>query len=548
MEKYRLDGRLGAAANIFRATRVVDGEQLVIKRVPLAHEDAAGRQRARIEFGLAGKLRHPCVARCVEAFYFNDTDVCLAMQFYPRGDLAAAIARRTRNREPFIDEAVAMRWFVNLALALHYLHSHGIVHRDVKSSNCFLEGPADTEAPAGVVLGDFGIAQVAPAESSSNGSSVHDPQHVVSGTPQYMAPELLQSGNAHSFRSDVWSLGCVLYEMLSLRHPFEARDVSGLVVKVVRGNFPPLPQRYSHDVCELVVRLLDVNPATRPAIDEVLLTPFVHQHLRRYYAATVARGELLAHSTDAERRNFLNQMATLGVIPSSSLAAASSGAGPSSSEPPGAPSSSVARRRVSSLSPDRVAPSQLDPHALAAQHSRQQQNGRLARPGPFGDASSAAAVASAAQPATHGRRAGVPPQRQLPRGSADVVAAQLQEGRWATARQSSSTNSPSTRRDSSPRSIGGMDGATATSSSIGLLSDRSPARSEHEAALYEAAREHDVAYVRMKEAQRRGIHGQGTASVKDTVDRVVYGPAPPRVVRHSPLRDGSDSVAGLLHS
>jgi serine/threonine protein kinase len=518
MEKYRLEGKLGTVHNIFRATRIADGAGLIMKRVTLSHLDEDGVQQAHMEMGLARKLQHPHVVKCEDTFQFGNDDLCILFRYYSRGDLSSFIARKVRSRDPFLDENLVMRWFINLALALHYLHSHNIVHRDLKASNIFLEGSAELDAPQGVVLGDFGIAQlVRPNDPSSSQRSPRTA--AVSGTPQYMAPELLQAGNAHSFRSDVWSLGCILYEMLCYRHPFEARDVSGLVVKVIQGNFQPLPQRYSREVCELVVRLLDVNPSTRPNIDEVLTTPFVMSHLRRYLASVNARGAQ-AYMTQQERRNFNGQMTVLGA---------------SAASPP---------QPMSGL-PELLPPGHLRKPTLSPDRAYSQISGSNAGGSPRVPDSEVGSTPA------YGRRSGVPQAQRsptlLPPSTSNHLDAPRSTGRGSVASSHAvSTVSAVQRQRGSPN--GYVSSPTSDTLSIGGGTGSSGGpRNAHELALYEAAREHDVAYQRLKEAQRRGVHGMGTASVKDTVDRILYGPPAHRAVRDTPApRDSNAGIAGFF--
>jgi serine/threonine protein kinase len=524
MDKYRIDGRLGSAKNVFRVTRVVDGAQFIMKRIALSHLDAAGVRQAKLEFGLATRLHHPGVARSEEAFLFDEDNMCIIMPYYGRGDLSTFIARRIRNREHFLDEDFIMRWFINIVLALHYLHSHNIVHRDVKSSNIFLEGPADSDAAHGVVLGDFGIAQI---QERLPGGAIRSPRgdDAVSGTPQNMAPELLERGNSHTFRSDIWALGCVLYEMLCYRHPFESTDVSRLVVKVIQGNFAPLPRRYSREMCELVVRLLDVNPASRPLIDDVLDMPFVQAHVKRFYAAVVARGAF-ASMTPSSKQNLIAQMSALrantqpqppgtvlpSVVPPLHVAVGNH-AGARLVAPPAHSSrhSVVGHTRTASMSPDRGGVPLL--HGSPRSDTESQISGP-----------------------SHGRRAGAPALLPSPlamdvqrTSRASVASSAAISAYQPVPHLAQSRNSAHSSAPFSP--------LTATSSSRRSMS-------ETEMALYEAAREHDSAFVRLKDAQRRGLHGQGISSVKDTVDRVVYGPPAQRVAPRT--HDGTDGVAGFF--
>ena len=89
------------------------------------------------------------------------------------------------------------------------------------------------------------------------------------GTPYYASPEVWKD-QPYDFKSDVWSLGCVLYEMAALRPPFKANDMNGLYKKVISASYPPIPNRYSAEFKELIAIMLQPNPNLRPIVDEIL--------------------------------------------------------------------------------------------------------------------------------------------------------------------------------------------------------------------------------------------------------------------------------------
>ena len=100
-------------------------------------------------------------------------------------------------------------------------------------------------------LGDFGIARVL--------DNTKDFANTCIGTPYYMSPELFKA-QAYSYKSDVWALGCVLYEMCNLRHAFDAQSIHGLSVKILRGSYPPINTMYSKQLRDLIARMLSVKP------------------------------------------------------------------------------------------------------------------------------------------------------------------------------------------------------------------------------------------------------------------------------------------------
>eukprot|EP00967_Tisochrysis_lutea_P102397 scaffold154101_cov22-Tisochrysis_lutea.AAC.2 len=114
------------------------------------------------------------------------------------------------------------------------------------------------------------------------------------GTPYYMSPEICDN-KPYNDKSDVWSMGCLLYEMASLKCPFDARDMRGLVVKILRGTFPPLPRVYSAELSQLVARCLMRDPQKRPSVNELLDLPIVRRRIERFLTEQQAAAEF-AHT------------------------------------------------------------------------------------------------------------------------------------------------------------------------------------------------------------------------------------------------------------
>lgn len=153
-----------------------------------------------------------------------------------------------------------------MALALFYLHERKILHRDMKTQNIFLKNGK-------IRLGDFGIAKVL--------DSTKDFAQTCIGTPYYMSPELFKN-KPYSYKSDVWALGCVLYEMCNLRHAFDAQSFNGLAVKILRGSYPPVNQIYSKGLRDLIGKMLSVKPSERPTILDILNKMIVRRRVTAY--------------------------------------------------------------------------------------------------------------------------------------------------------------------------------------------------------------------------------------------------------------------------
>jgi len=119
-----------------------------------------------------------------------------------------------------------------------------------------------------VKLGDLNVSKVAKKGL----------MHTQTGTPYYASPEVWKD-KPYDNKSDIWSLGCVLYEMITLLPPFRATSMQGLSLKVTRGIYDPIPSHFTADLSQMVKSCLQVNPGNRPSCDKILATPGLLNHL-----------------------------------------------------------------------------------------------------------------------------------------------------------------------------------------------------------------------------------------------------------------------------
>lgn len=160
-----------------------------------------------------------------------------------------------------------MDWFTQICLALKHIHDKKILHRDLKSQNIFL-------TKNGLVkLGDFGIAKCL--------SYTLEKAKTVVGTPYYLSPEIVEN-KPYSFKSDIWSLGVLLYEMVCLKMPFDASSLPMLYVKIIRGAYNPIPNFFSKELRSLIGYLLTVDSEKRPSINQILKLPYLKSRIKSF--------------------------------------------------------------------------------------------------------------------------------------------------------------------------------------------------------------------------------------------------------------------------
>jgi len=241
------------------------GEQCILKQIDVSKMPAKQKEEAANEVKVLSKLRHPFIINYKES-YVNDGLLCIITDYAEKGDLYKVIHRQKRSNE-LLSEGHVLRWFTQIALALKHMHDRHILHRDLKTQNIFLSGPG----LGTVKMGDFGIARVL--------QHTQDCARTAIGTPYYLSPEICQE-KPYNHKSDIWSLGCILYELATLQHAFDADSMRGLVMKILKGVPPQVPSTFSAALRDLVSELLTKDPHSRPSIDEVLRRPVMRGMIR----------------------------------------------------------------------------------------------------------------------------------------------------------------------------------------------------------------------------------------------------------------------------
>ncbi|XP_062272120.1 interferon-induced very large GTPase 1-like [Scomber scombrus] len=230
-------------------------------------------------------MSHPNIVQYKESF---EDKGCLyiVMDYCEGGDLSKKIKSQEGKLFP---EQQILDWFVQICLALKHIHDKNILHRDIKPQNIFLTKDGTVQ------LGDFGIARVLNSTAELATTCI--------GTPLYLSPEICEN-KPYNNKSDIWALGCVLYEMCSLKPAFKAGIIEELCQKIISGSYPPVSDHYSQELCSLLAQLLNCDPEERPSVSSILYRPFLCCRIQKFLTP-----QIIAQEFGPEERKILGSAA-----------------------------------------------------------------------------------------------------------------------------------------------------------------------------------------------------------------------------------------------
>ena len=226
LEDFEIQRKLGKGSFgvVYAVTRRRDPQErkrtYVMKQISMG-PSRRDQEEAINECRVLAKLNHAHVVRYHESFVASGNRLCIVMEYAPKGTVHSLV----QGAKPrTLSEDVVWRLALQSALGLHHIHSLKILHRDIKAENIFLDKDGNAK------IGDLGVAKVM--------THAVDFAKTLVGTPYYLSPELCEN-KPYNHKSDVWSLGCVVYEMMTGSHPFNAQNQGALFVKILKESTRP---------------------------------------------------------------------------------------------------------------------------------------------------------------------------------------------------------------------------------------------------------------------------------------------------------------------
>ena len=264
MENFKIIDKIGEGAysTVYTVRRIEDGILYALKKVKIQSLSQKEKQNALNEVRILASVNSPFVISYKESF-IDETDqtLCIIMEYADEGDLFQKITLYKKLHTTF-DENDVWKIFIQITKGLHDLHEYNILHRDLKSANVFLfrDGTAK--------LGDLNVSKI-----SFRGLGCTQ-----TGTPYYASPEVWKD-NPYDLKSDIWSLGCLCYELLMLKTPFRAESMEALYRKVMKGKYPEINKKYSNKFDNVISYMLQLKPENRPNTQQILNMPEIQQKI-----------------------------------------------------------------------------------------------------------------------------------------------------------------------------------------------------------------------------------------------------------------------------
>ena len=243
-----------AFGSVYIVKRKQDNKIYAMKQVKIVGLSKKERNNAFNEVRILASLSHKNIIGYKEAFYDKTSETLnIVMEYADDGDLNTKIKQNIKNKAYF-EEDVIWKTLIQILEGLKYLHQKCIIHRDLKSANIFL-------TKKGIIkIGDLNVSKIIKRMGMASTQT---------GTPYFASPEIWNN-QPYDYKCDVWSAGCIIYEMTSFHVPFRAGSMRELYNNIMKGIYPTIPSRYSEELRKIIKKIIVVNPELRPSANEIL--------------------------------------------------------------------------------------------------------------------------------------------------------------------------------------------------------------------------------------------------------------------------------------
>lgn len=270
LEDYEVLGIVGSGSfgTCYKVCHKNTKQTYVWKAIDYGRLTEEKKQLLVSEVNLLSKLNHPNILQYFDRILHRETTTLyIITEWCQSGDLGALI-KDSRKEGKLFDESFIWKALHQISKALQVchtrLHQITLLHRDIKPANVFIDAKGNFK------LGDFGLAR------SEEDCSYSD--NIV-GTPYYMSPEIIK-GRKYDRKSDIWALGCLIYEMCALSPPFRGTTLQELMSNIRSGLYPPIPEIYSENMKKIVSFMLSVKKEFRPTVEMILHHPLVIMNIK----------------------------------------------------------------------------------------------------------------------------------------------------------------------------------------------------------------------------------------------------------------------------
>ena len=249
----------GAFGSVTIVKRKEDQKIYAMKRVKIGRLSQKEKLNSFNEVRILASIDHKNIIGYKEAFFDDKSRTLnIVMEYADGGDLNSKI-KEIKQKKLFFEEKQIWSTLIQILQGLNYLHKSCIIHRDLKSANIFL-------TKNGIVkLGDLNVSKILTKMATT---------YTQTGTPYFASPEIWND-QPYDYKCDIWSVGCIIYEMASLHVPFRGVSMQNLYRNVLRGIYQQIPARYSDDLKQIIKSILVVNPKKRPTSKELLENPII---------------------------------------------------------------------------------------------------------------------------------------------------------------------------------------------------------------------------------------------------------------------------------